>query len=97
MAEIFPNLIKALNSQIQEQILNGITTKKHKMEHYYQITKKTVKGNILKNSHRKKGQITYSRTKITTIKGFRPEMYKPENTEYNLSAKEKPTTTKKIN
>ena len=99
MAEIFPNLIKALNSQIQEQILNRITThaKKHKMEHHYQITKKTVKGNILKNSHRIKGQITYSRTKITTIKDFRSEICKPENTEQNLSAKEKPTTTKKIN
>lgn len=77
---MFPNLIKAINSQIQEQILNGITTKKHKMEHHYQITKKTVKGNFLKNSHIKKGQITYSRTKITTIKDFRSEIYKSENT-----------------
>lgn len=81
MAEIFPNLIKAINFQIQEQILNGITTKKHKMEHHYQITKKTVTGNFLKNSHIRKGQITYSRTKITTIKDFRSEIYKPENTE----------------
>ena len=27
------------------------------MEHHYQITKKSVEGNILKSSHRKKGKL----------------------------------------
>ena len=99
MAEIFPNLIKALNSQIQEQILNGITTKKKntKWNIIIKLLKRLLKGNILKNSHRKKGQITHSRTKIMTIKDFRSEICKPENTEQNLSAKDKPTPPKKIN
>ena len=72
--------IRKVKSMVIDKLMDDISAS-GSAGHHYQITKKTVTGNFLKNSHIRKGQITYSRTKITTIKDFRSEIYKPENTE----------------
>lgn len=51
VAKFFPNLIKIINSQIQEQAPNSITTKKHNIGHH-NPSAKVLKVAIEKKTHR---------------------------------------------